>query len=101
MADPRDRDIRLRGKLCRLRFVPQDRLNDACEDRLDGVCLRRKKPLILILETLQGIDLLETLIHELLHECCWDLCEHAVHATARDIARAIRPNLEQIVDDLT
>lgn len=101
MPDHRDRDIRLRGKLCRLRFVPQSRLDRHDREQLDGICLRRKKPLILICDSLTGIDLLETLIHELLHECCWDLCEHAVTETARDIAKAVRPDLEGIVDDLS
>jgi hypothetical protein len=32
---------------------------------------------------------LDTIIHESLHACCWDLDEEAVHESARDIARIL------------
>ena len=38
---------------------------------------------------LQGRDELETIIHELLHTALWDLDEHAVHATAKDLADSL------------
>ena len=36
-----------------------------------------------------GRELLETIIHESLHACLWDLDEEAVTMTARDIARLL------------
>ena len=38
---------------------------------------------------LADLKLLETLIHEGIHACQWDLAEEAVHSTAADIARLL------------
>lgn len=40
-----------------------------------------------ILQSLSGLERLDTEIHEALHACLWDLDEHAVNESASDIAR--------------
>jgi hypothetical protein len=44
---------------------------------------------IRILYTLRGVQLLEVIIHELLHAALWDIDEEAISEAARDIARIL------------
>ena len=47
------------------------------------------KPEIRIRKGMEGLMLLDTLIHEGLHACLWDLDDDAVGASASDIARLL------------
>jgi len=48
-----------------------------------------KKPMIHINSGLEGTELLDTLIHEMLHACMWDMGEDAVNETATSIATVL------------
>ena len=54
----------------------------------DGLCDPATKT-ITVRSTLRGELELDTLIHEMLHACHWDLDESAIEETATDIARAL------------
>ena len=54
----------------------------------DGLCDPANKT-ITVRSTLRGEVELDTLIHEMLHACHWDLDESAIEETATDIARAL------------
>lgn len=44
---------------------------------------------IRIISSLKGQELLEVMLHEILHAALWDLDEQAIEETAEDAARAI------------
>jgi hypothetical protein len=76
--------LTLRGRRWRLeRHRPDRRTRGDC----DPPASPRK--LVRIAARLGGRDELETLIHEMMHACHWDLCEDAVQETAADIAAAL------------
>lgn len=82
-----DRRVKLGGRYWRLRSVDHKTL--PCN--YDGICdhSEAKKKTIRIANNLAGRDLLDTLIHEMLHACLPHLNEEAVETTATDIARIL------------
>lgn len=54
----------------------------------DGICDPATKTIV-VRRTLRGELELDTLLHEMLHACHWDLDEAAILETATDIARAL------------
>lgn len=76
--------IRLRGQVW-------DLVRCKLPDGTDGLCEPPGRPgkRIKIRKDMGAKDELETLIHEMLHACYWDLDEKAVEEAARDIARAL------------
>lgn len=72
------------GKKWRLKFVPKID-NEGTRGLCDSPNQARKK--ILILESLQGEEMLEVLIHEQLHGALWHLDEEYVAQIAKDMAR--------------
>ena len=77
-----------RGKQYRILLdVPRETLGD---DRVgDTDAPRFAKRELRILKGAKDLMLLDTLIHESLHACAWDLDEEAVGETATDIARLL------------
>ena len=74
---------RFRGKRYSIRLgarLPADRRGDADAPRIPGRMIR-------IRNGMDGLTMLDTLIHEGLHACSWDMADEAVHETASDIAR--------------
>jgi hypothetical protein len=49
---------------------------------------------IKLLSSLRGQELLEVMLHEILHAALWDLDEEAIEETAEDAARAIWKEME-------
>ena len=74
--------IRLRGKVWKLEFVP--RLDNGAYGECDEPDRPRKG--IRIATNQSKSDMLDTVVHELLHACLPDLSEDAVHDTAADIS---------------
>jgi hypothetical protein len=54
----------------------------------DGLCEPATKT-ITVRSTLRGEVELDTLIHEMLHACHWDLDEQAITETSEDLARVL------------
>jgi hypothetical protein len=56
-----------------------------------GVCdsPKAEAPTIKYSNTLKGEELLEVLIHEVLHACLWDLDEHAIDESAVIISKVL------------
>ena len=81
---------KIRGKMWNVRRVPN--LGNA-----RGSCDPPKKPNkeIKLLSSLRGQELLEVLLHEILHAALWDLDEQAIEETAADAARAIWKEMMQ------
>ena len=75
--------VRLNKRWWRLRFVAK--LNAAGE--CDSPDTKKKE--IRIRESLKGEDRLDTIIHEALHACLWELDDDFVDTIASDIARVL------------
>ena len=71
--------VTLRGKRWRICYSPYEKYGE-CESPCE------KNKLITLRDDLAGKDKLDTIIHEALHACLWDLDEEAVHGTAKGIA---------------
>lgn len=71
-----------RGKRYRISF------QNAVKGRVLGLCDAPdgKGKTIRIKKDLDEINELETIVHESLHACFWDIDEEAIHESARDIA---------------
>ena len=83
---PREaRQIKLRGKVWRLEFVP--RLDSGAYGECDEP--DRPKKGIRIATNQSKDDMMDTLIHETLHACLPDLSEDAIHDTASDISTVL------------
>jgi len=75
--------VNLRGKrfaISRPRRLQADTL---------GWCRTHGKPKIAVAYSLNGVEELEILIHEMLHGCYWDMDEEAISDTAESIAIAL------------
>jgi hypothetical protein len=75
----------IRNKAYQLQFTPK--IEQGAKGMCDAPTAAGKR--IRILERLKGQDRLETIIHELLHACYWDMDEEAIHHPAADIARVL------------
>lgn len=75
----------IRNKAYQLQFVPK--IEQGAKGMCDAPSAAAKR--IRVLERLKGQDRLETIIHELLHACYWDMDEEAIHHPAEDIARVL------------
>ena len=89
-----------RGKRWRLVSVPSRRLD---HDRGECENPTSSGKTIRINRELSGEGMLDTLIHEALHACLWDLDDEAVEPTAKDMARMLwrlgyRPKEEHDVE---
>lgn len=77
--------IKILGKHYELEFV------DSLPGDTRGICdaphVRNKK--IRILDTLQGEELIEVLIHEMLHAGLWIIDEEIIHYLGKDLAKVI------------
>jgi hypothetical protein len=80
--------VYIRGKSWDLQFVPRLKLDGLA---VDGTCDPPGTPnkRIRIRKGLKGRDLIETIIHEVLHAGCWDLDEMAVREMSADAARIL------------
>ena len=76
----------LMGKCWNLRFV-RGLLRRSLRGECDPPEVKGKE--IRIEESLQGEELLEVLIHEMLHAANWHASEEWVETTSRDLARAL------------
>jgi len=74
--------ITLRGRRWELRWARLKDHGDIQPPHIKGKTIRisRGGP---------GSRILETLIHEMLHACLWDLSEDSVEKTAEDITRTL------------
>lgn len=77
--------IKILGKHYELEFV--DSLPGDARGICDAPHVRNKK--IRILNTLQGEELIELLIHEMLHAGLWIIDEEIVHYLGKDLAKVI------------
>jgi hypothetical protein len=76
---------KLRGKMWEVERVAK--LPNGSRGMCDSPDTVSKK--IQVLRSLNGVELLEVLLHESLHACLWDLDEQAVGEIAADQARLI------------
>lgn len=76
---------RLRGKVWHVRYVK--RMPNTPDGECDAPDIPGKE--IRIREGQQGRELVDTVIHEALHACFWDLDDEAVHEAGHDIARLL------------
>ena len=77
------------GKFWNLRYVPQLSLRGYCDSP------ENKNKEIVIWQGLKGQELLEVLVHEMLHACAYKaLSEEFVTEAADDISRAIWKELK-------
>lgn len=76
--------LNIRGKVWKL-------VKDPLDETLLGSCCHPQEPgkKIMIRDDLEGLEELDTLIHEMLHAAFWDLKEEAVNEAAEDIAKAL------------
>tara|TARA_Y100001973_G_C5209184_1_gene344068 strand:- start:2492 stop:2971 length:480 start_codon:yes stop_codon:yes gene_type:complete len=86
--------VTVRGHRWRLVFM--DRLPSGAAGECDQIGVPDKA--IWVATQQRPVDVLDTLIHELLHAALPDLCEEAVEETATDIARVLN-RLGVTVDD--
>jgi len=75
----------IRNKAYQFQFVPK--IEQGAKGMCDSPSAAGKR--IRVLERLSGQDRLETIIHEILHACYWDMDEEAIHHPAADIARIL------------
>lgn len=82
--------ITLLGKRWILRFLPLGRLRSNNE-RINGLCDAPSNPgkEILIDNRLVGCELLEVLLHEMMHAADWQKSEEYIAWQARDIAAVL------------
>ena len=59
------------------------------------------QPKLIVDSRLRGVELLEFLIHELLHVSFYGLAEEAISETANDLAALIWKHLEEIAEEAT
>lgn len=82
--------VSLLGKRWKLRFLPLGRMKHA-EGQVLGLCDPPTKPgkEILIDNKLKDQELLEVLIHEMLHAVDWNQSEETIGTQAHDIAKVL------------
>jgi len=78
--------VRIRGHSWALVFV--DRLPSGAAGEMDPVGVPRKEVRVAVQQS--SLDVLDTLLHELLHAAYPDLSEDAVSEGATDIARVLQ-----------
>ena len=76
--------ITIRGKRWNLQFR---KLRDGSLGKCDSPEATNKK--IVVNPNQSGVDVLGTLIHEMMHAAHWDLDEEAIDTTSVDIARVL------------
>lgn len=83
-------EVYARGKRYSIKFV--EAMTDADGTELRGLCDPPDKPTHRTIRLIRGQTpegLLDSVIHEMLHACLWDLDESAVLEIASDIAKAL------------
>ena len=72
-----------RGKRWRIKYRRMKEYSGSCDPPTEP------EKVIMVHPQLEGLDELDTWIHEALHATVWDLDEEAVNESARDIARLL------------
>lgn len=79
---------KIRGKIWNVRYVPNMINRGSCDHP------NSKNKSITIKQGLKGVELMEVLLHEMLHSCAWDLDEEVITEMADDISRALWKELK-------